>query len=108
MLEQLLGEIVGTRLSEALSQFRLAPQIKPHELNEAKDRLAALDTTPTLDLISLVDLRAPHARIQVHVHLLSALLQLDPNKLSLDYLFVEEPAVLSKLTHVSQILRAPV
>ena len=26
MLEQLLSEIVGTRLSEALSQFRLAPQ----------------------------------------------------------------------------------
>ena len=27
MLEQLLSEIVGTRLNEALSQFRLAPQI---------------------------------------------------------------------------------
>ena len=27
MLEQLLSEIVGTRLSEALTQFRLAPQI---------------------------------------------------------------------------------
>ena len=44
MLEQLLSEIVGTRLSEALTQFRLAPELKPHELNDATDRLAAVDT----------------------------------------------------------------
>ena len=39
MLEQLLSEIVATRLTEALTQFRLAPQIKPHALVEAKNRL---------------------------------------------------------------------
>ena len=43
MLERLLSEIVGQRLTEALNQFRLAPQMKPHALAEAKDRLAALD-----------------------------------------------------------------
>ena len=47
MLERLLSEIVGTRLSEALSQFRLAPQIKPHELKEAKERLEHLDIKGT-------------------------------------------------------------
>jgi site-specific DNA recombinase len=30
MLEQLLSDIVGQRLTEALTQFRLAPQMKPH------------------------------------------------------------------------------
>ena len=43
MLEQLLSEIVETRLTEALTQFRLAPQIKPHALVEAKKRLEQLD-----------------------------------------------------------------
>ena len=32
MLEGMLSEIVGTRLAEALTQFRLAPQIAPHDL----------------------------------------------------------------------------
>jgi hypothetical protein len=41
-LEQLLSEIVGQRLTEALNQFRLAPQMKPHAL-KAKKRLEQLD-----------------------------------------------------------------
>ena len=51
MLEQLLSEIVEARLTEALTHFRLAPQIKPHALVEAKNRLAKLDTKAILDLI---------------------------------------------------------
>ena len=43
MLEQLLSEIVEQRLTEALTQFRLAPQIKPHALVEAKNRLEVID-----------------------------------------------------------------
>jgi hypothetical protein len=56
MLEQLLSEIVGTRLTAALTQFRLAPQIKPHALVEAKKRLEQLDIKGILDLIKRVDL----------------------------------------------------
>ena len=103
MLEQLLGEIVGTRLSEALSQFRLAPQIKPHELNEAKNRLASLDTKQPLDLIARVDLSENKASIQVDVEKVAALIQIDTNKLDLDYLCVEEPAVLRKRTNGSKL-----
>ena len=44
MLEQLLSDIVRTRLTEALTQFRLAPQMKPHALGKAQERLATLDT----------------------------------------------------------------
>ena len=103
MLEQLLSEIVGTRLSEALSQFRLAPQIEPHELNEATDRLAALDTKQTLDLITRVDLSETKASIQVDVQKMAALIQIDTNKLDLECLRVEEPVVLRKRTNGTKL-----
>ena len=63
MLEQLLSEIVGTRLSEALSQFRLAPEMKPHELNDAKERLEQLDIKGTLNLIARVNLSETKASL---------------------------------------------
>ena len=103
MLEQLLSEIVGTRLSEALSQFRLAPQIKPHELNDATDRLAALDIKETLDLITRVDLGEIKAIIQLDVEKVANLIQIGTNKLDLDYLRVEEPVVLRKRTNGTKL-----
>jgi hypothetical protein len=103
MLEQLLSEIVGTRLSQALTQFRLAPQIKLHELNEATDRLAALDTKETLNLIARVDLGETKASIQLDVGKVTALIQISTNKLDLDYLRVEEPVVLRKRTNGSKL-----
>ena len=103
MLEQLLSEIVGTRLSEALSQFRLAPQIKPHELNEAKERLEQLDTKETMDLIKRVDLSETTASIQIDVEKVATLIQIDTSKLDLDYLRVEEPVVLRKRTNGSKL-----
>jgi hypothetical protein len=103
MLEGLLSDIVGQRLIEALTQFRLAPQIKPHELNDAKDRLAALDTKGTLDLITRVDLSETKASIQLDVEKVSALIQVDPNKLDLEFLRVEEPATLRKRTNGTKL-----
>ena len=103
MLERLLSEMVGTRLSEALSQFRLAPQIKPHELNEATDRLAALDIKETLGVITRVDLHETKASIQLDVDKVGALVQIETNKLDLDYLRVEEPVVLRKRTNGSKL-----
>ena len=102
-MERLLSEIVGTRLRESLTQFRLAPQIKPHELNDAKDRLAALDTKGTLDLITRVDLSETKASIQLDVEKVSALIQVDPNKLDLEFLRVEEPATLRKRTNGTKL-----
>ncbi|ERL98271.1 hypothetical protein HIMB11_01587, partial [Rhodobacteraceae bacterium HIMB11] len=99
MLEQLLSEIVGTRLSEALSQFRLAPQIKPHELNKAKERLEKLDTKAMLDLIARVDLSETEASLQLNVEKVAALVQISNNKLDLECLRVEEPIVLRKRTN---------
>ena len=103
MLEQLLSEIVGTRLSEALSQFRLAPQIKPHELNDAKDRLAGLETKETLDLITRVDLSETKASIQLDVDKVAALVQIDTSKLDLECLRIEEPVVLRKRTNGTKL-----
>ena len=103
MLDRLLSEIVGARLSEALSQFRLAPQIKPHELNEATDRLAALDIKETLDLITRVDLGEIKAIILIDVEKVATLIQIDTSKLDLDYLRVEESVVLRKRTNGSKL-----
>ena len=103
MLEQLQSEIVGIRMNAALTQFRLAPQIKPHELNDAKDRLAALDIKGTLDLITRVDLIKTKASIQVDVEKVAALIQIDTNKLDLECLRVEEPVVLRKRTNGSKL-----
>ena len=81
MLEGLLSEIVGTRLSEALSQFRLAPQMKPHEFNKAKERFEQLDIRGTLDLITHVDLSETKAIIQINVEKVATLIQIDTSKL---------------------------
>ena len=103
MLEQLLSEIVGTRLSEALSQFRLAPEIKEHELNKAKERLEKLDTKAMLDLITRVDLGETKAIIQIDVEKAANLIQLDTRKLDLEYLRIEEPVVLRKRTNGTKL-----
>lgn len=103
MLEGLLSEIVGTRLSEALTQFRLAPQIKPHELNDAKERLEKLDTKAMLDLITRIDLSETKASLQLDVDKVATLIQIDAGKLDLDYLRVEEPIVLRKRTNGSKL-----
>jgi DNA invertase Pin-like site-specific DNA recombinase len=103
MLEQLLSEIVGTRLSEALSQFRLAPQIKPHELVTAKTQLEKLETKAMLDLITRVDLSETEASLQLDVEKVAALIQLDRKKLDLEYLQIKEPVVLRKRTNGSKL-----
>ena len=103
MLERLLSEIVGTRLSEALSQFRLVPQIKPNELNDAKDRLAALDTKETLDLIARVDLGETAVRIELDTDKVSSLIQTERTQLDLEFLRIEEPVVLRKRTNGSKL-----
>ena len=103
MLEQLLSEIVGSRLSDALSQFRLAPQIKPHELNDAKEHLRHLDVKGTLDLITRVDLSETKASIQLDADKVAALIQVDPNKLDLEFLRIEEPVILRKRTNGTKL-----
>jgi hypothetical protein len=103
MLEQLLSEIVGIRLSETLSQFRLAPQIKPHKLNDAKDRLAALDTKETLDLIARVDLNETAVRIELDTDKVSSLIQTERTQLDLEFLRIEEPVVLRKRTNGTKL-----
>jgi hypothetical protein len=103
MLEQLLSEIVGTRLSEALSQFRLAPQIKPHELNDAKERLGQLDIKGTLNLIARVNLSETKASLQLDVDKVAALGHLDTGKLDLEFLRVEEPVTLRKRTNGTKL-----
>ena len=81
MLEGLLSEIVVTRLTEALTQFRLAPQMKPHALNNAKEHLRHLDVKGTLDLIKRVDLSETAVRIGLDTDKVSSLIQTDINKL---------------------------
>ena len=103
MLEQLLSEIVVTRLTEALTQFRLAPQIKPHTLIEAREHLRQLDINGTLDLITGVDLSETKAIIQLDVEKVAALIQVDPNKLNLEFLRVEEPVIIKKRTNGTKL-----
>ena len=103
MLEQLLSEIVEARLTEALTQFRLAPQIKPHALVGAKERLEKLDTKAILDLIKQVDLIETKASIQLDVEKVAALIQVDPNKLDLEFLRIEEPVTLRKRTNGTKL-----
>jgi len=103
MLEQLLSEIVGQRLTEALNQFRLAPQIKPHELKEANDRLAALDIKGTLDLITRVDLREIAVQIELDIDKVAALIKTEISKLDLELLRIEEPVTLRKRTNGTKL-----
>lgn len=103
MLEELLSEIVVTRLTEALTQFRLAPELKPHELNKAKERLEKLNTKAMLDLITRVDLVEIKAIIQIDFEKVASLIQIDANKLDLEYLRIEEPVVLRKRTNGTKL-----
>jgi hypothetical protein len=103
MLEQLLSDIVGQRLIEALTQFRLAPQIKPHELNDAKEHLGHLDVKGTLDLITRVDLSETKASIQLDVEKVATLIQTERNQLDLEFLRIEEPVTLRKRTNGTKL-----
>jgi hypothetical protein len=103
MLEGLLSEIVGTRLTDALTQFRLAPQIKPHALNNAKEHLGQLDTKSTLDLITRVDLSETAVWIGLDTDKVSSLIQTDINQLDLEFLRIEEPVTLRKRTNGSKL-----
>jgi hypothetical protein len=103
MLEGLLSEIVGQRLTEALNQFRLAPQMKPHELKEANDRLAALDIKGTLDLITRVDLREIAVQIELDIDKVAALIKTEISKLDLELLRIEEPVTLRKRTNGTKL-----
>ena len=103
MLEQLLSEIVGTRLRDSLTQFRLAPQIKPHELNDAKEHLGHLDVKGTLDLITRVDLSETKASIQLDVEKVATLIKTEISKLDLELLRIEEPVTLRKRTNGTKL-----
>ena len=103
MLEQLLSEIVVTRLTEALTQFRLAPQMKPHALNNAKEHLGQLDVKSTLDLITRVDLSETAVRIGLDTDKVSSLIQTDINQLDLELLRIEEPVTLRKRTNGTKL-----
>jgi hypothetical protein len=103
MLEGLLSEIVGQRLTEALTQFRLAPQIKPYALVEAKKRLEQLDIKGMLDLITRVDLSETKASIQLDVEKVAALIKTEISKLDLELLRIEEPVTLRKRTNGTKL-----
>ena len=103
MLEQLLSEIVEARVTEALTQCRLAPQIKPHALVEAKNRLEQLDIKSTLDLITRVDLSETKASVQLDVEKVAALIQTEISKLDLELLRIEEPVTLRKRTNGTKL-----
>jgi len=102
-LEQLLSEIVVTRLTEALTQFRLAPQMKPHALNNAKEHLGQLDVKGTLDLITRVDLSETAVRIGLDTDKVSSLIQTDIGQLDLELLRIEEPVTLRKRTNGTKL-----
>ena len=103
MLEQLLSEILVTRLTEALTQFRLAPQMKPHALVEAKKRLEQLDIKGMLDLIKQVDLCETTARIELDIDKVSYRIQIEISKLDLELLHIEEPVTLRKRTNGTKL-----
>ena len=105
MLEGLLNDIVGARLTEALTQFRLAPQIKPHALVEAKNRLEQLDTKAILDLIKRVDLCETAVQIELDIDKVSSLIQTEISKLDLELLRIEEPVTLRKRTNGTKLTR---
>ena len=65
--------------------------------------LAAVDTKGTLNLITRVDLGETKASIQLDVDKVAALIQIDTNKLNLEYLRIEEPVVLRKRTNGTKL-----
>jgi len=103
MLEQFLSDIVETRLQEALTQFRLEPQIKSHALVEAKKWLEQLDIKSTPDLITWVDLSETTALTELDIDKVSSFLQTEINKLDLELLRIEEPVSLRKRTNGSKL-----
>jgi site-specific DNA recombinase len=103
MLEGLLNDIVEARLTEALTQFRLAPQIKHHALVEAKERLATLDTKAILDLIKRVDLCETAVQIELDIDKVSSLIKTEISKLDLEFLRIEEPVALRKRTNGTKL-----
>jgi hypothetical protein len=103
MLEQLLNDVVRPRLIEALSQFRLAPQMKPHALVEAKKQLEQLDIKGILDLIKRVDLSETAVRIGLDTDKVSSLIQTERNQLDLEFLRIEEPVTLRKRTNGTKL-----
>ena len=103
MLERLLNDIVEARLTAALTQFRLAPQIKPHALVEAKNRLEQLDTKAILDLIKRVDLCETAVQIELDIDKVSSLIQTEISKLDLELLRIEEPVTLRKRTNGTKL-----
>ena len=62
-----------------------------------------MDTKATLDLIKRVDLSETKASIQLDVEKVAALIQVDPNKLDLEFLRVEEPVILKKRTNGTKL-----
>ena len=62
-----------------------------------------MDTKETLDLIARVDLSETKAIIQIDVDKVGTLVQIETNKLNLDYLRIEEPVVLRKRTNGSKL-----
>ena len=81
----------------------MAPQIKPHALVEAKERLATLYTKATLDLIKRVDLSETKASIQLDVEKVAALIKTEISKLDLELLRIEEPVTLCKRTNGTKL-----
>ena len=77
--------------------------MKPHALVKAKNRLEQLDIKSTLDLITRIDLSETKASIQLDVEKIAALIQVDPNKLDLEFLRVDEPVILRKRTNGTKL-----
>ena len=65
--------------------------------------MAALDIKGALDLITRVDLSETKASIQLDVEKVAALIQVDTNKLDLEYLRIEEPVTLRKRTNGTKL-----
>ena len=101
----MLIDLVGARLTEALTQFRLAPQIKPHALVEARERLEHLDIKGTLDLITRVDLSETAVRMELDTDKVSSLIQTEIGKLGSELLPIEEPVTLRKRTNSTKLIR---
>ena len=77
--------------------------MKPHELKEANDRLAALDIKGTLDLITRVDLREIAVQIELDIDKVAALIKTEISKLDLELLRIEEPVTLRKRTNGTKL-----
>ena len=65
--------------------------------------MGQLDTKGTLDLIARVGLSETKASIQLDVEKVAALIQVDPNKLDLEFLRIEEPVILRKRTNGTKL-----